>query len=138
MSSVLLLASLPGRLSAQLTGRPVNAIRVKWKADNRDEFILLHKSHCMDGRCPSKSSQVSPIPSDRWEQSSGILLQVEMIEDADWFKILGSGYENWGKLLSTVSFSWLPDENMAIGWRQFSWRKSIHPTAFQFSVQLST
>ena len=83
-----------------------------------------------------ESNSVRPLEAKCWNYI--LLLQVEMIEDADWFKILGSGYENWGKLLSTVSFSWLPDENMAIGWRQFSWRKSIHPTAFQFSVQLST
>ena len=62
--------------------------------------------------------------------------QVEMFEWKNMFTHATDGHPDWEKLLSAVSFSWLPNENMAIGWRQFSWRKSIHPTVFQFSVRL--
>lgn len=65
-SSVVLLASLPGRLKAQLTQLPVNRIDVKWsveKIDDKEEFILLHKSHCL-GVCLEETSQVSYIVYD--------------------------------------------------------------------------
>lgn len=61
-SSVLLLASLPGRLKAQLTTElPVNRIDVKWSVDidEKEEFILLHKSHCQDVCLEETSQQVS-------------------------------------------------------------------------------
>ncbi|XP_045027440.1 uncharacterized protein LOC116919379 [Daphnia magna] len=116
-SSILLLASLPGRLTAELTQRPVERLDVKWSVEDEDgsrEFILLHKSHCVDS-CPKETSQV---------------------ETFDWKNMGANENPDWQKLLSVISFSWLPNENMAIGWSQFSWRKSIHPTVFQFSVQL--
>jgi len=62
--------------------------------------------------------------------------QVEMFEWKNMLADVGDGHPDWEKLLSAVSFSWLPNENMAIGWQQFSWRQSIHPSVFQFSVQL--
>lgn len=67
--------------------------------------------------------------------------QVDSARAVEWEKMVGGdGAEpDWKKLLSFVSFSWLPDENMGVGWRQFSWQrgKTIRPTVFQFSVQLS-
>lgn len=52
--------------------------------------------------------------------------------------MLAGGQLDWEKVLSAVSFSWLPDENMVLGWQQLSWQKSNQqPTVFQFSVQLS-
>ena len=56
-SSILLLASLPGRLKAQLTELPVHRVDVKWAAESDEEFILLHKSHCL-GVCSEETSQV--------------------------------------------------------------------------------
>lgn len=61
-SNILLLASLPGRLKAQLTELPVQRIDVKWSAESSDEtqeFILLHKSHCLGVCTESGSFQVS-------------------------------------------------------------------------------
>lgn len=54
-SSVLLLASLPGRLLVRSPAGS-NRMEVKWSMDSGagKELIGLHKSHCLDGFCPEE------------------------------------------------------------------------------------
>lgn len=89
-SSILLLASLPGRLKAQLTELPVHRIDVKWSAESSDEtqeFILLHKSHCLGVCTESGSSQVSywvgPVyqPASSKCKTAGPVVAVRVVVD---------------------------------------------------------
>ena len=59
-----MLASLPGWITTRLSERPAKRIDVKWSVQGEDdgsEFILLHKSHCLNGVCLTEPSQVRHV-----------------------------------------------------------------------------